>query len=201
VAEVAKLRLAGPITMIIQENPETPRVPGSDPSAPVAADLVGWYAAYTWVHHEKRVARHLAERDVDCFLPLYRSLRRWKDRRKELDLALFPGYIFVRMALRDRLQVLQLPSVVHLVKFRGLPVQLPANETETLRRGLTNEVSVAPHPYLKIGRRVGIVHGPLVGTEGILSRKKDQFRVVLSVDLIMRSVAIEVEAAKIEIAN
>jgi len=79
--------------------------------------------------------------------------------------------------------------------------KLPANETETLRRGLTNEVSVAPHPYLKIGRRVGIVHGPLVGTEGILSRKKDQFRVVLSVDLIMRSVAIEVEAAKIEIAN
>lgn len=167
----------------------------------MAQDSVCWYAAYTWMHHEKRVAQQLAERRVDCFLPLYRSVRRWKDRRKELELALFPGYVFVRIALRDRLQILQLPSVVRLVGSRGQPAPLPENEMEALRQGLTNQIYGEPHPYLKVGRRVRIVHGPLAGTEGILVRKKDWLRVVLSVDLIMRSVAIEVDAADLELVG
>jgi len=167
-------------------------------SAALAQASVCWYAAYTWVHHEKRVAQQLEERRVHCFLPLYRSVRRWKDRRKVLELALFPGYVFVRMDLRDRLQVLQLPGVVRLVSSRGQPASLPESEMEALYRGLTNQFSGEPHPYLKVGRRVRIVRGPLAGSEGILVRKKDWLRVVLSIDLLMRSVAIEVDAADLE---
>jgi transcription termination/antitermination protein NusG len=186
--------------MTITINPEISSVSWMGGSPAPDQDSVCRYAAYTWVHHEKRVAQQLTERRVDCFLPLYRSIRRWKDRRKELELALFPGYVFVRIALRDRLRVLQLPSVVQLVGSRGQPAELPEREMECLRQGLTNQVYGEPHPYLKVGRRVRVIHGPLAGTEGILVRKKDRFRVVVSIDLIMRSVAIEVDAADLELA-
>src|SRR5216684_6791312 len=104
-----------------------------------------WYAAYTCANHEKRVAKQLEERSVEHFLPLYRSVRRWSDRRVEIDLPLFPGYVFVRLALRDRLCVLQIPSVVRLVGFNGLPTALPDEEMETLRLGLSQRLRAEPH--------------------------------------------------------
>jgi transcription antitermination factor NusG len=165
--------------------------------ASMAQGHEGWYAAYTCVHHEKRVAQQLEERRIDCFLPTYRSLRRWKDRRRELELPLFPGYIFVRIALTDRLRVLQLPSVVNLVGTQGRPTPLGEHEIEALRQGLTGSC-VEPHPYLTAGRRVRVRYGALAGLEGILIRRKERFRVVLSIELIMRSVAVEVEEADLE---
>src|SRR5712692_7022658 len=107
-----------------------------------------WYAAYTCANHEKRVAKQLEERAVEHFLPLYRSVRRWSDRRVEIDLPLFPGYVFVRLALRDRLRVLQIPSVVRLVGFNGLPTALPDKEIEALRTGVAANLRAEPHPYL-----------------------------------------------------
>jgi transcription antitermination factor NusG len=156
-----------------------------------------WYAAYTWTHHERRVAQQLDERHVENFLPLYRSVRRWKDRRKELQLALFPSYVFVRMDPKDRLHVLQLPGVVSFVNFHGAPTPLPDSEIETLRRGSSNPAQIAPHPYLKVGRRVRVNSGPFAGTEGILVRRREGCRVVVSIDLLMRSVALEVDEADI----
>jgi transcription antitermination factor NusG len=135
---------------------------------------------------------------IECFVPLYRSVRRWKDRRKQLELPLFPGYVFVHMALRDRLQVLQLQGVVHFVSFHGKPAPLPTFEIEALRNGLVRNVLAEPHPYLKIGRRVRIHNGPMAGMEGVLVRRKDKFRVVLAIHLIQRSVAVEVDEAEIE---
>src|SRR5215469_9877403 len=85
----------------------------------------GWYAVYTYPRHEKRIAEQIENRRFCCFLPLYRSVRRWKDRRKQIDQVLFPGYVFVQMALEDKLRVLQLPGVVRLVSFNGQPVALP----------------------------------------------------------------------------
>jgi transcription antitermination factor NusG len=164
-------------------------------SAVAPAPVLGvsrWYAAYTCTNHERRVAQQLAEREVESFLPLYRSVRRWKDRRKELQLALFPGYVFVHMDVANRLRVLQLPGVVNLVSFGGVPAPLPDGEIEGLRNGLTNEGQVESHPYLAAGRRVRIVDGPFSGVEGIVVRRKDKLRVVLSISLIQRSVAIEV---------
>jgi transcription antitermination factor NusG len=156
-----------------------------------------WYAAYTSPRHEKTVAQQMEGSGIQCFLPLYRSVRRWKDRRKELELPLFPGYVFVRIILRDRLQVLRVPGIVHLVAFSGKPAVLPEAEIESLRQGLLRGVHAEPHPYLKVGRKVRVLSGPLSGVEGILVRRKEKFRVVLSVHLIQRSVAVEVEESEI----
>ncbi len=156
-----------------------------------------WYAAYTCANHEKRVAEQLGEREIEHFLPLYASLRRWKDRRVQLELPLFPGYVFARLALRDRLRVVQIPSVVRLVGFNGLPTSLRDEEIETLRSGLSKGLRAQPHPFLTVGRRVKITGGPLAGLEGILQRKKGNFRFVLSVGLIMRSIIVDVDAADI----
>lgn len=159
-----------------------------------------WYAAYTCSRHEKYVARQLEERRIECFLPLYRSWRRWKDRRKQVELALFPSYVFVRMALPERLRVLELPGVVHLVSSNGQAIPLPEQDIESLRHGLDQRIYAEPHPYLRVGRKVRVVHGPMAGTQGILTRKKDKFRVVISLDVLMRSIAVEVDAADVESA-
>jgi transcription antitermination factor NusG len=168
------------------------------PTTSLKVEDAGWYALYTCPRHEKRVAQQIEQRSISCFLPLYRSVRRWKDRRKELDLALFPGYVFVRIGLADRLRVLQLPSAVRLVSFRGQPAALPDAEIEELRQRLSRGGRLEPHPYLRVGRRVRVHSGPMEGLEGVLVRKKDRCRVVFSIDLIMRSVAVEVDEADVE---
>src|SRR5229473_626112 len=154
-----------------------------------------WYAVCTFSNHEKRVGEQLRERGVEHFLPLYDSVRRWKDRRVQLQLPLFPGYVFVHLALRERLRVLNIPSVARLVGFGGPPVALPDNEMDALRSSLTSQLRAEPHPYLKAGRRVRVVSGPLAGLEGTIARRKKQLRFVISLDLIMRSVAVEMDEA------
>jgi transcription antitermination factor NusG len=156
-----------------------------------------WYAAYTCANHEKRVAHQLQQHSLECFLPLCDSVRRWKDRRVRLQLPLFPGYVFVRFPPQERLRVLEIPSLVRLVGFNGVPSPLSSQEIEVMRNVQTCRLRAVPHRYLKVGRRVRIIRGPLEGCEGILLREKSDFRVVLSVDLIMRSVAVEVGAEDI----
>jgi transcription antitermination factor NusG len=157
-----------------------------------------WYAAYTTANHEKRVREQLEQRCVASFLPVYETVRRWKDRRMRLQLPLFPGYVFVRMALVDRLQVLQIQSVVRLVGFNGHPSPLPDEEIEGLKKALASGVLAEPHPFLAVGRRVRIKSGPLAGRQGILLRRKGSLRMVLSIDLIMRSVVVDVDVADVE---
>jgi transcription antitermination factor NusG len=156
-----------------------------------------WYALYTCANHEKRVVADLGNRTIEHFLPLYKSVRRWKDRRVTLDLPLFPGYVFVRLALRDRLIVLRIPGAVRLVGFDGLPSALPDTEIEILRSGLSLDLRPEPHPFLTVGRRVRITGGPFAGLEGVLKRKRNNLRVVISVHLIQRSVAVDVDAADV----
>lgn len=168
-------------------------------SEPFASLLkVRWYAAYTCAQHEKRVAAELRARGVEYFLPIYSSVRRWKDRRVTLDMPLFPGYVFVRLALRDRLRVAQIPSVVRLVGFGGSPTALPDEEIEILRGGLCQRLHVEPHPFLTVGRRVRITGGPFAGLEGVLKRKKNSLRVVVSLELIQRSVVVDVDTVGVE---
>lgn len=157
-----------------------------------------WYALYTAPRHEKRVAEQIQQQGVACFLPLYRSVRRWKDRRKELALVLFPGYVFVRMALQHRLRILQLTGAVRLVTFNGRPASLPDAEIESLQTQIFSSGNIEPHPYLSVGRRVRVRSGPLKGLEGIILRTKDRCRVVVSIHLIMRSVAVEVDDGDVE---
>jgi transcription antitermination factor NusG len=172
----------------------------SEALVPVREAERRWYAAYTCANHEKRVAEQLKGRAVEHFLPLYKSVRRWKDRHVRLELPLFPGYVFVRLPLRDRLGVLQVPSVARLVTFNGVPAALPEEEIESLREALASQLRAEPHPFLKVGRRVRIITGPLAGHEGILLRRRgrDRQRVVLSIDLIHRSVSVDLDASDIE---
>ena len=164
-------------------------------------DRLQWYAAYTNARHERRVTECLSGRLVECYLPSYRSVRRWQDRRKEIELPLFPGYVFVRIAYRARLQVLTAPGVVQIVSFDGKPAPIQDGEIDALRRGTSCAAGLEPHPYLKVGRRVRVRSGPLSDMEGILLRRKDGFRLVLSIELIMRSVSTEVDEADVEPFN
>jgi transcription antitermination factor NusG len=158
-----------------------------------------WYALYVCANHEKRVAAQLCERSIEHFLPIYESVRRWKDRRKLVQLPLFPGYVFVRIRVPNRLEVLRIPSAVRLVGFNGAPTALGDEEVESLRSALTQGVRVEPHPYLTAGRRVRIVAGALLGYEGILIRWKRNSRVVLSVELIQRSIMVDIDTADLQL--
>jgi len=166
-------------------------------SVAAAPELTPWYVAYARPRHEKHIVHQLKERGIPSLVPLYTSLRRWKDRRKRLELPLFPGYVFVQMALQRRLDLLRLPGVVDLVSFQGKPVPVRHCEIETLL-GLNAATMAHPCAYLQAGRRVRIRRGALEGLEGIFVRRRGQSRVVLSVSLIQRSVAIEIEDADIE---
>lgn len=157
-----------------------------------------WYALYTTARHERVVARQLEERGIDTFLPLYKAWHRWKDRRKEVELALFPSYVFVRIEEEQKLRVLKVAGAVHVVSFNGKMAALPEREIEALRNALENQVYAEPCPYLRVGRKVRVKRGPMSGAEGILSRKKDKCRVVISVDVLMRSVAVEVDGSDLE---
>jgi transcription antitermination factor NusG len=114
-----------------------------------------------------------------------------------LKLPLFPGYVFVRLALRDRQRVVQIPSVVRFVSFNGIPAALPESEMEIMRSGLSRSWPAEPHPFLTVGRRVRIASGPFAGLEGVLKRKKNNLRVVVSLHLIQRAIAVDVDAADI----
>lgn len=160
--------------------------------------LPHWYAAYSRANHEKRVADQLASRGVENFLPQYESLRKWKDRRVKLELPLFPGYVFVKMALRDRLPVLQIPGVVRLVGFGGRPVAMPEEEVARIRDFLNKGCRAEPYPFLTVGRRIRIMSGPLAGLEGVLKRHKGRHRVVLSIEMIERSVVVDADASDLE---
>jgi transcription antitermination factor NusG len=157
-----------------------------------------WFAVYTVPRHEKRVAEYFELTQIESYLPLYRARRRWRDgSNAELELPLFPGYIFVRIGRHQRVRVLDVPSVLWIVGAGREPLPLPDFEIESLRAGLHLRNS-EPHPYLVIGKRVRIKAGALAGMEGVLARKKNNFRVVLTLDHIMQSIAVEVDADELE---
>jgi transcription antitermination factor NusG len=158
-----------------------------------------WFAVFTTPRHEKRVEQHLRLRNVESFLPLYRSPRKWRNGLKVvLELPLFPGYIFVRIRRSERVKVLEVPGVVAIVGgAAGQMAKLPEAEVEALRSGLHLR-QAEPHPLLTVGRRARIRSGALAGLEGIVVRKKNSFRVVLTMDLIMQSIVVEVDGEELE---
>lgn len=165
---------------------------------PRYADESRWYAAYTCANHEKAVAKQLELRSIESFLPLYEKVSRWKDRLVKVQLPLFSGYVFVRMALAEKMRVLQTPGLVRLVGFDGRPTPLPEEQMQALRDGLCSSVHAEPCPYLQVGKRVRVTSGPLQGLEGILLKKKNGYRFAISLQLIQRSLAVEIDAADLK---
>lgn len=167
-----------------------------------AEEPTGWFALYTVSRHEKRVAQHLSQREIEHFLPLYRAQRRWRDgSRVMLDLPLFPGYMFVRVRRIDRVRVLEVPGAVAMVTGTGGQlVALPDATVEALRSGMES-YGVEPHALLVAGRRVRICSGPFVGMEGVVLRNKTRCRVVLTLEHIHRSFSVELGLEEVEPAS
>jgi transcription antitermination factor NusG len=158
-----------------------------------------WYAVHTAANREQRVAEQFKQRSMECFLPTYESLRQWKDRRKTLNRPLFPGYLFVHIPLCERTRVVQVPGVAYLVGFNGRPAALAESDVESIRKALALRMQLEPHAYLTVGCRVRICNGPFEGAEAILVRQSKPFRIVLSLQLIQSSVALEVSSTDIEL--
>jgi transcription antitermination factor NusG len=165
---------------------------------PSPATSLHWYAIHTRSRHEKTIAARLGSQATEVFLPLHRSRRTWKNGvHAEVDLPLFPCYLFARIGIGDRLRLLQTPGVIGFAATSARPTEIP-NEDIALLRVATAKLEAEPHPYMSCGDRVRIVAGALAGLEGILTRRKQEFRVVLSIEAIMRSIAVEVSEFDIE---
>jgi transcription antitermination factor NusG len=157
-----------------------------------------WLAAYTRSRHESQVAGQLHVKGVESLLPTYEKFSRWSDRVRRSKAPLFPGYVFVHVSNEERVPVLQTMGVVSIVSVAGKPVPLGEEEIEKIRACDANASLVEPHPLLRIGHRVRVKHGPFAGWEGILVEKQNSARLVISVDQIMKSVAINIHGADVE---
>ncbi|MGH9357004.1 MAG: transcription termination/antitermination protein NusG [Terriglobia bacterium] len=157
-----------------------------------------WYALYTRHQHEKRVAEVLVSKQFHVFLPLYEATHRWKDRLQDLSLPLFPSYVFIRGGLDRQLHIMTTPGVHSIVTSAGRALKIPEEQIDAVRRMVDGPLHVEPHPFLKCGDTVRVMSGPLQGIEGILVRKKNLTRLVLTVDMLMKSVAIEIDAWMVE---
>jgi transcription antitermination factor NusG len=160
-----------------------------------------WYALYTRHQHEKMVDQVLTNKGFNSFLPLYLTTHNWKDRTRSLSLPLFPCYVFLKGGIERRLQILTTPGIYGLVSSAGQPAAIPDVEIEAIRRVIQSGARVEAHPYLKCGNWVRVKCGPLAGIEGILVRKKNISRLVLSVEILGTAAAIEVSAFQVEEVN
>lgn len=167
-------------------------------SAKAGVQPYSWYAAYTNPNHEKRVAGRLEARSLRYFLPLYKSTSVWKDRRVLIHRPLFPGYVFVCLPTNSGFSALQVPGVIRLVGFGGRPSEIPRTEIESLFQGMSKGIDIQPHPRVRVGARVHICEGPLIGLKGILLRERNSHRVIVTIPVIERSAVVEVDASSIE---
>ncbi len=158
----------------------------------------GWYALYTRHHHEKSVAKTLTAKGFTVFLPLYPASRQWKDRTKVITLPLFSCYVFVRGGLERHLDIVTTAGIHGFVCCAGWPARIPQQEIDGIRQVVERAIKIEPHPFIKCGDRVRVKAGPLEGIEGILVRKKNFSRLVLTVELLGKSAAVEVDVSLVE---
>jgi transcription antitermination factor NusG len=154
-----------------------------------------WYALRVRSRHENLVASHLQARGFESLLPLYKCRRRWSDRFKEMQLPLFPGYVFCLFNQLNRLPILTIPGIVHVVGVGRTPLPIDETEMAAILTAVQSGVPSRPWPFLQVGNKVRVEYGPLSGVEGILLGFRGHHRLVLSVTLLQRSVAVQVDEA------
>ena len=152
-----------------------------------------WYALTVPYQHERQTEKALQSKGLETLVPLYRSRRQWSDRVKDVELPLFAGYVLCQFDLTERIQVLDTPGVFKIVGFGGAVVALEDSEIAGIQRVVALKLPLAPWPYLKAGDRVRVEHGPMRGLEGTLLRTKDTMHLVIGVELLQRSIAVEVD--------
>ena len=157
-----------------------------------------WLAAYTRPRHESHVAEQLGVKGVESLLPTHERFTRWSDRIRRSKAPLFPGYVFVHVSTDERVPVLQTIGVVNIVSVGGRPAPLGDEEIERIRACGAHAGRIEPHPFLRIGHRVRVKHGPFAGWEGVLVEKQNGVRLVITVEQIMKSVAINLHGADVE---
>lgn len=158
-------------------------------------NMQAWFALQTRSRYEQFAAAHLRNKGYELFLPVYACRRRWSDRIKELELPLFPGYVFCKFDLLNRLPILITPGVIQVVGIGKNPIAIEDAEIAALQAVVQSELPRLPWPFLQVGQKVRIAYGPLSGFEGILANLKGNHRLVLSVSLLRRSVAVEIDSA------
>ena len=161
-------------------------------------DGLAWYAVWTRSRHEQVVREQLERKGLEAFLPTITRWSHWKDRKKQVDWPLFPGYCFVRFDGAERLPVLKCTGVVNIVSFDGDIAPIPEHEIESIRHLIESELQFDPCPLIREGMMVEVTHGPLKGVVGRLVRKGSHARLVLSVDLIGQAVSVEVDASDVK---
>lgn len=159
-----------------------------------------WYAVYTLPRHEKAVADRLLTRNIETYLPLYSAARSWNHRRMRVELPLFPGYVFVKMHITDRAQVLAHSGIIRLVSFNSNAAALPEGDIERLRSSLAAS-RAEPYPFLTAGKQVRIRSGPFAGLAGTILRRKGRLRLVVSLDFIQSAIVFELDAADTQVAS
>jgi transcription antitermination factor NusG len=152
-----------------------------------------WFAILTRTGREKNTASLLENAGYECYLPVSRVLRRWSDRTKRIEVPLFPGYLFCRMNPYDRLPVLITPGVLHIVGVGKTPIPVEEEEISAIQRAGESSLATMPWPYLRVGHAARIAEGPLKGLTGIVVKVKSGTKLVLSVSLLQRSVAVEID--------
>jgi len=169
------------------------------PLAPLL-EPTSWYAIQTRARHEKKVVKQLQEKGATTFLPLVTQTHRWSDRYKVIELPLFPCYAFARLApsVEMRLPALQTPGLLSIVGAHGAGAPIPDKEIEDIQSLMAQNVSSSPYPFIKVGHRVRIRGGCLDGVEGILVAEKSERRLVVSIDLIQRSVSVLIDGYEVE---
>lgn len=154
-----------------------------------------WFAVQVRTRYESMAATALRGKGYEPFLPMFTSRRRWSDRIKEIELPLFPGYLFCRLNPQNRLPVLKTPGVIQIVGVGRNPMPLEECEVEAIQTVVKSGLPREPWPFLQVGNRVRIEYGPLSDREGILVAFKGNYRIVMSVTLLQRSVAVEIDRA------
>lgn len=157
-----------------------------------------WYGVRTKSNQEKIAASVLEAKGFELYLPMYRARRRWSDRVVETNLPLFPGYVFCRFDPSQKMQIVSTPGVASVVSFGGMPAQVAHAEIAAIDSLLRSGHAVEPHPYLREGQTVRVARGPLEGAEGILVKKRDAWRMIVSITLLQRSVSVEVDRECLE---
>ena len=152
-----------------------------------------WYALSVKHQHERRAEIALGWKGFEALAPTYRARRQWSDRSKNLDLPLFSGYVFCRFDFAERIPVLDTPGVARIVGFGNAPAPVADEEIAAIKMVAASRLPVRPWPHLKPGDRVRIESGPLRGVEGVLLKEKESLRLVLGVELLQRSIAVELE--------
>lgn len=171
--------------------------PAAKPEIDGPVQIRHWHVLYTRHQHEKSVAQMLSSKGHEVFLPLVCSVHRWRDRAKQLWLPLFPGYVFISGGLDRQVHVLSTPGIIHFVGWAGHPAVIPQSQIDTVRQMIESPFLVEPHPFLQCGDRVRVVAGPLIGIEGVLARKKNQLRLVVSFEILGRAASVEIDASSI----